>query len=69
MPTGDYRDLLRRRLPGRHPALEPGRTVTEDGVEVGRHDGYAASPWGSEKGLGGGFTEPMHVPGGASRHA
>src|SRR5262249_27972302 len=28
VPTGDYRDLLRRRLPVRHGALEPGPIVT-----------------------------------------
>ena len=61
MPTGDYRDLLRRRLPGRHPALEPGRIVTEDGVEVSRHDGFAGFIVGQRNGLGGGFAEPMHV--------
>jgi tRNA-specific 2-thiouridylase len=61
VPTGNYRDLLQRRLPARHAALEPGWIVTEDGSRVGRHDGYAGFTVGQRKGLGGGFTEPMHV--------
>jgi tRNA-specific 2-thiouridylase len=61
VPTGDYRDLLKRRLPERHAALEPGDIVTEDGALVGRHDGYAGFTVGQRKGLGGGFAEPMHV--------
>lgn len=54
VPTGDYRDLLRRRLPPRHGALEPGPIVTADGRVVGAHDGYAGFTVGQRKGLGGG---------------
>jgi tRNA-specific 2-thiouridylase len=61
VPSGDYRDLLRNRLPARHAALEPGPIVTEDGLVVGRHEGYAGFTVGQRKGLGGGFAEPMHV--------
>jgi tRNA-specific 2-thiouridylase len=53
VPSGDYRDLLRRRLPQDHPALEPGSLVSEDGRVVGRHDGYAGYTVGQRRGLGG----------------
>jgi tRNA-specific 2-thiouridylase len=61
VPTGDYRDLLKRTLRTRHPALEPGRLVLEDGTDMGGHDGYAGFTVGQRKGLGGGFPEPMYV--------
>ena len=61
VPTGDYRDLLTRRLETRHPALEPGPIVTSDGTVVGEHDGYAGFTVGQRKGLGGGFSEPHFV--------
>jgi len=61
VPTGDYRDLLQRRLSPRHPALEPGALVLEDGTAVGEHTGYAGFTVGQRKGLGGGFAEPMYV--------
>ena len=60
VPTGDYRDLLQKRL-GTHPALEPGLVVRRDGEVVGEHRGYAAFTVGQRKGLGGGFVEPMFV--------
>jgi tRNA-specific 2-thiouridylase len=61
VPTGDYRDLLRRRLPERHPALEPGPLVTVDGAVLGEHTGYAGFTVGQRKGLGGGFDAPQFV--------
>lgn len=61
VPTGDYRDLLKKRLESRHPALEGGPIVTLDGTVVGRHDGYAGFTVGQRKGLGGGFDEPHYV--------
>jgi tRNA-specific 2-thiouridylase len=61
VPTGDYRDLLRRRLGARHPALEPGTIVDRAGHELGRHEGYAGFTVGQRRGLGGGFAEPMFV--------
>lgn len=61
VPTGDYRDLLQRRLAPVHPALQPGRLVRRDGEVVGEHDGYAAFTIGQRKGLGGGFSEPLFV--------
>ncbi len=61
VPTGDYRDLLRRKLPERHPALEPGPVVTRAGEVVGTHDGYAGFTVGQRKGLGGGGEGPRFV--------
>ena len=60
VPTGDYRDLLKKRLVA-HPALEPGRIVRRDGRVVGEHTGYAGFTVGQRKGLGGGFDEPLFV--------
>jgi tRNA-specific 2-thiouridylase len=60
VPTGDYRDLLEKRL-GTHPALEPGPIVRLDGEVVGQHDGYAGFTVGQRRGLGGGFPEPLFV--------
>ncbi len=61
VPTGDYRDLLRRKLPERHPALEPGPIVRSDGTPVGRHEGYGGFTVGQRRGLGGGLPEPLYV--------
>ena len=60
VPTGDYRDLLRKRLDS-HPALEPGEIVRSDGAVVGRHEGYGGFTVGQRRGLGGGFGEPLYV--------
>jgi tRNA-specific 2-thiouridylase len=60
VPTGDYRDLLVKRL-GTHRALEPGDIVRRDGAIVGRHSGYAGFTVGQRKGIGGGFAEPVFV--------
>jgi tRNA-specific 2-thiouridylase len=60
VPTGDYRDLLQKRL-GQHAALEPGRIVRASGEVVGEHHGYAGFTVGQRKGLGGGFAEPLFV--------
>ena len=61
VPTGDYRDLLRKRLDTTHPALEAGRIVRADGTPIGEHAGFAGFTVGQRKGLGGGFSEPMFV--------
>jgi len=61
VPTGDYRDLLEKRLETRHPALEPGLIVTRDGEVLGEHTGYANFTIGQRKGLGGGFGQPLYV--------
>lgn len=61
VPTGDYRDLLRKRLDVSHPALESGTIILPSGEVVGHHDGYAGFTVGQRKGLGGGFPDPMYV--------
>jgi len=61
VPTGDYRDLLSKRLEARHPALEPGLLVSLTGEVLGEHGGYANFTVGQRKGLGGGFEEPHFV--------
>jgi tRNA-uridine 2-sulfurtransferase len=61
VPTGNYRDLLSKRLPEPHPALQPGRIVRADGTAVGEHTGYAGYTIGQRRGLGGGFDEPLFV--------
>ena len=63
VPTGDYRDLLRKKLGDVHPALEPGDIVRSTGEIVGRHSGFAGFTIGQRRGLGGGFSEPMFVLG------
>ena len=61
VPSGNYRDLLERRLDPVHPALEPGPIVRSDGSVVGQHRGYAGFTVGQRRGLGGGSPEPMFV--------
>lgn len=63
VPTNDYTDFLQDRLGGAHAALSPGRMVTEDGADVGEHDGYARYTVGQRKGLGGGFERRLYVLG------
>ena len=61
VPTGDYRDLLGRRLGPVHDALQPGDVVDRTGQVLGRHDGYAGFTVGQRRGLGGGFDRPLYV--------
>ncbi len=61
VPTGNYRDLLRRRLLPTHAALAPGTIVDTRGRVVGRHDGYSGFTVGQRKGIGGGRPEPWYV--------
>ena len=61
VPTGDYRDLLRRRLGAVHAALQPGPLVDPTGSVLGEHTGYGGFTVGQRRGLGGGFPEPMFV--------
>ncbi len=61
VPTGNYRDLLKKRLLPTHPALLPGPIVEWTGRIVGRHDGYSGFTVGQRKGIGGGRREPWFV--------
>lgn len=63
VPTGDYRDLLRRNLGERHDALRPGNLMDTHGRVVGRHRGYASFTVGQRRGLGGGFDQRLYVVG------
>lgn len=59
---GDYRDLLRARLPEGTPALEPGEVQDVLGRPRGRHEGTAGFTVGQRKGLGiGGAGAPLYV--------
>ena len=61
VPTGDYRDLLARKLLPTHPALSPGAIVDPRGRILGRHNGYSGFTVGQRKGIGGGRSERYHV--------
>jgi tRNA-specific 2-thiouridylase len=61
VPTGDYRDLLRKRLPPDHPAFLPGAIVTPEGEAMGTHRGYARYTVGQRRGLPGGSPEALFV--------
>ena len=63
VPTGNYVDVLEKRLGAEHPALAPGRMVTSSGEVVGEHGGYARYTVGQRKGLGGGRGLPLYVIG------
>ena len=63
VPTGNYVDVLERRLGAHHPALSPGKLVTAGGDVLGEHDGYARYTVGQRKGLGGGHGQRLYVLG------
>jgi tRNA-specific 2-thiouridylase len=58
---GDYRDLLRGRLPADTGALAPGEIVDEAGVVRGQHTGTAGYTIGQRKGLGIAAPRPLYV--------
>ncbi len=59
--AGDYRELLRARLPAGTPALEPGAIEHVDGRTLGRHAGAAGFTVGQRKGIGVAAKEPLYV--------
>ena len=61
VPTGDYRDFLRRKLLPTHPAVLPGAIVDHRGRTLGRHDGFSGFTVGQRRGLGGGLPERYYV--------
>jgi tRNA-specific 2-thiouridylase len=63
VPTGNYVDVLERRLEPGHPALSPGKLVTTDGEVIGEHAGYARYTVGQRRGLPGGRSLPLYVLG------
>ena len=58
---GDYRDLLRARLPAGTPALEAGDVVDGAGRPLGRHPGTAGFTIGQRGGLGIAAGRPIYV--------
>lgn len=63
VPDGNYVGVLERHLARNDPSLTAGPVLTRDGVEVGRHEGFARYTIGQRRGLPGGFPEPMYVVG------
>ena len=63
VPTGDYVDVLEKRLGDGHAALTPGKLVTASGEVIGEHEGYARYTVGQRRGLGGGRSLPLYVIG------
>jgi len=63
VPTGNYVDVLEKRLGAEHDALSPGKLVTVAGETVGEHAGYARYTVGQRRGLGGGRGLPLYVIG------
>lgn len=63
VPTGNYVDVLEKRLGAEHEALSPGKLVTTSGETVGEHAGYARYTVGQRRGLGGGRGLPLYVIG------
>ena len=61
VPTGNYRDLLAKRLLPTHAALSPGAIVDTRGRILGRHNGFSGFTVGQRKGIGGGRAERYHV--------
>lgn len=57
VPSGDYRDLLRKR----GGLGTPGRIVDQAGKIWAEHDGHAGFTRGQRRGLGFAATEPMYV--------
>jgi tRNA-uridine 2-sulfurtransferase len=51
VPSGDYVDVLERRLPAEAPALQPGPIVTTSGEQLGEHAGFARYTVGQRRGL------------------
>jgi tRNA-specific 2-thiouridylase len=58
VPSGDYRDLVRRRRPD---AFAPGEIVDAGGRVLGEHEGVASFTVGQRKGLGIASHEPLYV--------
>ncbi|MBV9772623.1 MAG: tRNA 2-thiouridine(34) synthase MnmA [Gemmatimonadetes bacterium] len=63
VPTGNYVDVLEKRLGSEHPALTAGKLVTPEGETLGEHAGYARYTVGQRRGLGGGRGLPLYVLG------
>lgn len=58
VPSGDYRELVRRRGSER---IRPGKLLDTDGNEVGRHPGHQNFTIGQRRGLGVALGAPRYV--------
>jgi len=58
VPSGDYRDLVRRQRPD---AFARGEIVDSEGRALGTHEGVASFTVGQRKGLGIASSEPLYV--------
>jgi len=63
VPTGNYVDVLEKRLGGEHAALSSGKLVATNGETIGEHEGYARYTVGQRKGVGGGHGKRLYVLG------
>lgn len=61
VPDNDYRNFLKRRVPGLEERVDGGQFVNGDGEVIGHHKGYPFYTIGQRKGLGMAFGEPMFV--------
>lgn len=61
VPDNDYRDFLRRRVPGLDDQVAGGNFVLQDGTVVGKHEGYPFYTIGQRKGLGIALGYPIFV--------
>lgn len=63
VPDGDYVEFLKKFLPSDHAGFRPGKIISSDGKEIGKHDGYLGYTVGQRKGLGGGHKDRLYVTG------
>jgi len=61
VPDNNYRNFLKRRVPGLEKEVAGGTFIDKDGNLLGQHDGYPFYTIGQRKGLGGGFLTPKYV--------
>jgi tRNA-specific 2-thiouridylase len=61
VPSDNYRDFLRKAVPGAEERIRPGDILDEAGRVVGQHEGTPAYTIGQRKGLGIAAPRPLHV--------
>jgi len=61
VPDNDYRGFLKKRVPGLEEDVKGGDFVLEDGMVVGKHEGYPFYTVGQRKGLGIALGYPVYV--------
>lgn len=58
IPDGDYHGFIERKKP---KSVHPGKFLSIDGTEIGRHRGITHYTIGQRRGIGMGFGKPMYV--------